>query len=236
MAIRAALYRAVARTDRPVFIILDGVNEFGADAPEAQRGLRALARRLNARLIITAQDARPAEFSGLRAVEIVRPSLGLKKSIAQSAGCDLTPTALEVLRAVESGIEAGIVGQIGSDLRAGATRLLLVDQYIRKRLGEHARAGSFGLRRLAKLLHDQVAFSIAEASFDEFMHSQRINFRDCDALFSVGLLVRRSGRVSFSHEMIQNACVAFDLAPPGSGGSRGFRATAVDADSRTYCR
>jgi hypothetical protein len=31
-------------------------------------------------------------------------------------------------------------------------------------------------------------------------------------LFSVGLLVKRAGRVSFSHEMIQNACVAFDLA------------------------
>lgn len=208
----AALYRAVVRADRPVFLVLDGVNEFGAAASEAQRGVRALARRLNARLIVTAQDAKSAEFSGLRTVEVARPSLELKKSIARSAGGALAPTALEVLRAVESGIEAGIVGQIGSGLRADVTRLLLVDQYIRKRLGKHARAGSFGLRRLASMLHEQVAFSIAEESFDEFMRSQHLSFSDCDALFSVGLLVKRAGRVSFSHEMIQNACVAFDLA------------------------
>ena len=209
----AALYLAVARTDRPVFLVLDGANEFGAAAPEAQRGVRALARRLNARLVITAQDAaKPASSVDCVPIEIARPSLHLKKSIAQSAGCDLTPTALEVLRAVESGIEAGIVGQIGSDLRAGATRLLLVDRTSENAWASTARAGSFGLRQLANMLHEQVAFSMAEANFDEFMQSQRLSFSDCDALFSVGLLVKRAGRVSFSHEIIQNACLAFELA------------------------
>jgi hypothetical protein len=57
-----------------------------------------------------------------------------------------------------------------------------------------------------------VAFSLSEADFDEFMRAQDVPFGDCDALFAAGLLVRRSGRVSFSHEMIQNGCAAFDLA------------------------
>jgi Nuclease-related domain len=206
------LYRAIARSDRSVFLVIDAVNEFGATAPEALRGVRALARRMGARLIITGQDAKPEEFGGLRSVTIARPSFDLKQRIARSVGRELTSVAQEVLRAVGSGIEAGLVGQIGTDLRANATRLLLVDQYVRKRLDGHARAGSFGLRRLASTLHEQVAFSMAEASFDEFMHAQGLSFAECDLLFTADLLTRRAGRVSFSHEMILNACAAFDLA------------------------
>lgn len=206
------LYRAITRFDRSVFLIVDGVNEFGAEAPDALRGVRALARRMGARLVITGQDAKPKEFDGLRSVTIARPSLDLKQRIARSVGRELTPVAEEVLRAVGSGIEAGLVGQIGEALKAGATRLLLIDQYIRKRLGRHARAGSFGLRRLASTLHEQVAFSMAETSFDEFMRAEGVGFAECDSLVATGLLIRRAGRVSFSHEMILNACAAFDLA------------------------
>jgi hypothetical protein len=217
----ADLYRAVARSDRPAFLVVDGINEFGAAALEALRGVRALARRMGARLIITGQDAKPEEFSGLRRVTIARPSLDLKQRIARSVGRELTPVAQEVLRAVGSGIEAALVGQIGGDLKANATRLLLADQYIRKRLGGHARAGSFGLRRLASTLHEQVAFSMAETSFDEFMRVEGVGFTECDALFAADLLIRRADRVSFSHEVILNACAAFDLA----------RSAAIDAAS-----
>ncbi len=221
----AKLYRAVARSDRPVFLIVDGVNEFGTSASEALRGVRALARRMGALLVISGQGAKPEEFAGLRGVTVARPSLELKQRIARSVGGQLTPVALEVLRAVRSGIEAGLVGQIGGDLKANITRLLLIDQYVRKRLAGHARAGSFGLRRLASSLHTQVAFSIAETNFDDFMRGEGLDFAECDALFSAGLLVRRAGRISFSHEMILNACVAFDLArmaakDPASFGQR----------------
>jgi hypothetical protein len=208
----AKLYRAVARSDRPILLIVDGVNEFGSAAPEALRGVRALARRMGALLVITGQDAKPDEFAGLRGVAVARPSLELKQRIARAVGGQLTRVALEVLRAVGSGIEAGLVGQIGRDLKVNVTRLLLIDQYVRQRLAGHARAGSFGLRRLASSLHTQIAFSMAEANFDDFMRAEGLGFAECDALFAAGLLVRRAGRVSFSHEMILNACAAFDLA------------------------
>lgn len=208
----ANLYSAVMCSDGPVFLIVDGVNEFGAAAPEALRGIRALARRMGALLVITSQDAKPDEFAGLRSVTIARPSLELKQRIAQMTGGDQTPVALEVLRAAGSGMEAGLIGQIGEDLKANVTRLLLIDQYIRTRLAGHARAGSFGLRRFASLLHEQVAFSIAETNFDDFMRAEGLSFAECDALFAADLLKRRAGRVSFSHEMILNACSAFDLA------------------------
>jgi hypothetical protein len=208
----SALLRAISRADSPVFLVLDGINELGTHGPNALRGIRALARRLGAKLIVTAQEGKPPEFGGLCTFTVSRPSIDLKRRIAQSSGVALSVTALGVLKAVSSGIEAEIVGQIGGDLNADATRLVLLDQYIRIRLGVHARAASFGLRRLASWLHEHVAFSMPEANFDEFMRAQEVRFEDCDALFAGGLLVRRAGRISFSHEMIQNACAAFDLA------------------------
>jgi hypothetical protein len=205
------LYRAISRVDKPVFLVLDGINELGANGPIALRGIRALASRLGAKMIVTGQAEKPPELEGLRTVAVKQPSIELKRRIAESVGI-LSATGVEVLKAINSGIEAEIVGRIGQDLNADATRLVLLDQYIRIRLGGHARSASLGLRRLASALHEQVAYSVSEAKFDEFMVAQQVPFADCDALFGAGLLVKRGGRVSFSHEMIQNVCAAFDLA------------------------
>jgi hypothetical protein len=129
----ATVFRAISRADRAVFLVLDGINELGAHRPAALRGLRALARRLGAKVIITAQEEKLPEFDGLRSFAVHRPSLDLKCRIAQSGGVALNRIALDVLNAVGSGIEAEIVGQIGGDLKADATRLVLFDQYIRMR-------------------------------------------------------------------------------------------------------
>ncbi len=216
------LYRAISQSDRSVFLIVDGVNEFGAAAPEALRGVRALSRRLSARLILTSQDAKPEEYAGLNSVTISRPDLKLKQRIAEAADPNLSPVAQEILRAVGSGIEAELVGQIGSGLKADATRLILIDQYVRKRLGAHARFGSFALRRLASTLHSRVAYSMTEMRFDEFMRAEGVSFETCDALFATGLLVKRASRVSFFHEMILNACAALELASDAATDASSF--------------
>jgi len=109
-----------------------------------------------------------------------------------------------------------MVGAVGAVLAEEGTRLALVDQYVRTRLGTHARAAAHGLRHLAATLHGDVAFSIAEARFDELMRREAVGFDVCDEMFAAGLLVRRVGRVSFSHEMILNGCAAFALADAGT--------------------
>lgn len=210
------LYRAVARSGRPVFLIIDGINEFEIASEEALRGARAVARRMGARLIVTGQAERPAELNGLRTMQIDRPSLDLKRRIAQSNGKKFEHVSINILEAVESGIEAELVGAVGSNLQDNTTRLLLIDQYIRLRLGGRGRAGSFALRKLATELHERVAFSMSETEFDELMRTEGVSFADCDALLSTGLLVRRAGRVSFYHEMFQNSCAAFGIAKLGS--------------------
>jgi Nuclease-related domain/NACHT domain len=208
----SALWSAISRADKPVFLVLDGINELGSNGPSALRGIRALATRLGAKLIVTGQSEKPSDFEGLHTVVVTPPSIDLKGRIAKSGGGVLTPRTLDLLKVVNSGIEAEIAGRMGQELNADGSRVALLDQYIRMRLGRHARPGSFGLRRFASWLHQRVAFSASETAFDELMMAQQVSFEDCDALFAGGLLVRRGGRVSFAHEMIQNACASFDLA------------------------
>lgn len=205
------LLRTVANGEHPAFLIVDGVNELAGSEALALRGLRALARRLDAKIVLTSQGA-AVGFDGLSTFAVSRPSAGLKQRIAERDGRRISGSVADLLKVVGSGFEAEMVGDVGSSLAGGATRLALVDQYIRARLGPYARAGAHGLRRFAVALHTDVAFSMAEARFDEFMRQETVGFDACDAMFAAGLLVRRVGRVSFSHEMILNGCAAFGLA------------------------
>lgn len=211
----AELLRAAANGDQSVFLIVDGVNELAGSEALALRGLRALARRLDAKIVLTAQEV-PAGFEGLSTFEVPRPSAPLKRRIAERNGRRLTPSVADLLGAVGSGFEAEMVGDLGTTLAGEPTRLALIDQYIRTRLGAHARAGAFGLRQLAVTLHSEIAFSIVEPRFDELMRREAVSFEACDGMFATGLLVRRVGRVSFSHEMILNGCAAFGLADIGA--------------------
>ncbi|MFG1352769.1 AAA family ATPase [Xanthobacter autotrophicus] len=206
------LLRAAANSDRDIFLIVDGLNELAGSEAGVLRGLRALARRYDAKIIITSQAPPPAGFEGLSTVSVGRPSAGLKRRIAERTGGRLDGAAIEFLDVVGSGFEAEMVGGVGAGLIGEATRLALIDQYVRARLGAHARAGAYGLRRLAVALHRDLAFSMPEARVDDFLRDAGIGFETCDALFSAKLLVRRVGRVSFAHEMLLNGSAAFGLA------------------------
>ena len=217
------LLRAVANGEDPVFLIVDGINELGGSEALALQGLRALARRLDAKVVLTSQGP-VAGFDGLSTFEVTRPSAGLKQRIAERDGRRISGNAADLLKAVGSGFEAEMVGDVGSSLAGEATRLALIDQYVRARLGDYARAGAFGLRRFAVTLHGEVAFSMAEARFDELMRHETVGFDACDGMLAAGLLVRRVGRLSFSHEMILNGCAAFGLANAAADDPEAFGA------------
>ena len=46
----SALLRAISRVDRPVFLMVDGINELGPHGQNALRGIGSLARRLGAKV------------------------------------------------------------------------------------------------------------------------------------------------------------------------------------------
>jgi len=75
------------------------------------------------------------------------PDRSVKLSIAMnaSAGQALPPGAEVLLDSVASGLEAGLVGEVGCEINTGASRYSLFDAFARKRLGGLA---SDGIRAL----------------------------------------------------------------------------------------
>lgn len=174
------------------------------------RGLKALARRYNSKIIATSQLTPPASLVALEVFEVSEPSLNLKQRIAESASAKLRATAIQVLPVVNSGLEAKIIGEIQSKLANNATRLNLLDQYMRHLLGKNARRGASLLRYFASWLMDKTAFSISETEFDIQMTRNGFSLDDCDALFDANILIQRGGRVSFVHEMYYYACASHE--------------------------
>ncbi|MNU29716.1 Nuclease-related domain protein [compost metagenome] len=202
---------ALRRAPLPLVLVFDGINEIRGDRSDAIRGALAMTRRYDAILIITDQAPAGEVFAGLNAVRVTNPSLELKRRIASASALASNATNA-ALNAVSTGLEAALIGRIGASQKGPTTRLQLLERYARERLGEHARLGTLGLRRLASRLLADIAYSLPEPAFDDFMISQGVTAQVADALVKSGLLVRRAARISFGHEMFLTTFAAFDLA------------------------
>ena len=207
------LFKASRATGCSLRIIVDGINEVGPSRDEMLRGLRALARRYDARVIVTGQSGAPDQLAALTTLAVAPPSLDLKERIAARKLGALGRRAVSaLLQAVTSGFEAAMVAEVGAEMAPDASRQLLVDQFVRHRLGGAQRAGSAGLRLFAKRLIEATSFSMNETGFDELMIEHGLVSNDIDQLFAAPILVRRGGRVSFAHEILFNASAAFAFA------------------------
>ncbi|NTJ63149.1 hypothetical protein G6M50_08090 [Agrobacterium rhizogenes] len=206
----ASLLRAVRQTSARACIFLDGINELpGAIFEKTLRGLKILARRYGAQLVVTSQGKRPSILEGLALIAVSEPDDDLKNRIATSvAASSLSAEAKKVLAGVRSGLEARMVAELQGELGPDATRSSLVDQIIRKRLGQKARTCYAGLRSFALQLFGQFSYSVTETAFDEIMIANGLGDEQCETMLSSGLLERRAGRISFFHEMFLFGCAA----------------------------
>jgi len=95
----ASLLKAVRQTSTRVCIFLDGINELpGAIFEKTLRGLKILARRYGAQLVVTSQGKRPAILEGLTLIAVGEPDDDLKNKIATSvATSSLSAGAKKVL-------------------------------------------------------------------------------------------------------------------------------------------
>lgn len=207
------LMKAISKAQADSFFVIDGLNELSEEhLRQVLRGVKALVRRYGAKILATSQRESPTLLEALEKFEVGLPSENLKKRIAAKASAVLSDAALEVLSAVGTGLEAKIVGEMQAKLERNTTRLNLLDQYMRERLGKSARSGSSAFRYFATYLLEKVAFSTSESEFDIRMMKNGFSAADCDALLDSGILVNRSGRVSFTHEMYYYACASHGYA------------------------
>ncbi|WP_431673658.1 NERD domain-containing protein [Rhizobium leguminosarum] len=206
----ASLLKAVRQMSARACIFLDGINELpGAILEKTLRGLKILATRYGAQLVVTSQGKRPAILEGLALITVSEPDDDLKNRIATSAAASsLSAEAKKVLTGVRSGLEARMVAELQAELGLDAARSTLVDQIIRKRLGEKARTCYAGLRSFALQLFGQFSYSMTETAFDDIMIANGLGDEQCETMLSSGLLERRAGRISFFHEMFLFGCAA----------------------------
>ncbi|HEU5046539.1 MAG TPA: NERD domain-containing protein [Rickettsiales bacterium] len=201
---------ACIRLNRTVIFILDGFNECPkTEQHRLARCIAAIARRYITKIVITSQhDHDTFTLLNLKNIEVPEPSLELKKTIAGLTNGTL-PTSLEpILKAVKSGLEAKIVGELGKTNLDNTNSSALFYIYACKRLNSFASSGVQTLIDLAAYLSEKLTFSLSIRDFNRIEYEQQITKATSDALLDSGLIVRFGDRVSFGHELFLNAFIA----------------------------
>lgn len=208
------LIAAAKANGHPLVLILDGYNECpAAEQLVLTRSLAAAARRYRARLVLSGQtDIVRPDLVDARHVVVSEPDKVLKMTIAESTAGQAGHRFAYLLDSVSSGLEADLVGRVGATLADGASRFALFDAYARQKLGDDASDGIRFLAVVAGQLIDRMSFSLSIRDFDRLAAAERIHGDVLARIAAAGLVVRRTDRVSFRHELIFSAFVAESVA------------------------
>lgn len=214
-----ALSSAARRLHARLVFVVDGYNECPADLRfRLTRGVAALARRSQGVVLVSSQVPLEGGLLDLAPIHVSKPALALKTAIARSAAMAPLPgEATPLLAALESGLEARMLGEVGGDLAEGASRFALFDLYVRRRLGAQASAGIETLSRVAGRLADRLTFSLSVRDFDRLQEEAGAQRDVGEALTRAGLLVQRGDRVSFCHELYLQAFQAESVVRRAGG-------------------
>lgn len=191
-----------------VVLFLDGYNECRDDLKiNLTRSLKAFALRYGAGIVVsTQQDILRADLLATKIVSVKRPSDEFKVILARiEERGDRAGNFRSLLQVASSGLEAGLVGQVGAFLPAGASRFALFDTYARKKLGAAASEGIRILSSLAETLIQRTCFSLSVREFDRLCDSTNLDRAARQQLLQSQLLQVRGDRVSFIHELFFSA-------------------------------
>lgn len=200
----SSLLEARRRLCRPVLIVVDGYNECAkAHRAGLTRRVSALARRCDARVLVTSQiPLSRADLLPLETIRVPPTSLKTKREIVREVlGVADIPEHMErLLGSVSSGLEAKVVAEIGQYVRTDAGRFRLFDAFARRRLRGLANAAIRAAAMVAGWLADHVAFSLSVRDLDRILASDGIESDAVVGLENGGFLSRRGDRVGFTHE------------------------------------
>ncbi len=200
------------RLNRPVLLIVDGYNECREDRREPlTRIVAGLAYRYEAEILVTSQlPLVRGDLLELQTFEVPTPTIETKIAIAKQASeckADLQEVG-NLLGAVSSGLEARLVGEIGTTVTPGSSRYALFDAFARSRLGSAASDGIRVLSQVAAWLSERFAFSLSIREFDRLMDGAGVSTELRGLVIDRGSLTLRGDRVSFPHELFLDAFAA----------------------------
>jgi len=204
----ASIINAGRLLGKRIILFLDGYNECRDDLKVSlTRSLKAFALRYDAGIVVsTQQDLVRSEILTMSSVIVKRPSDDLKASLARIKDRgDHAENLRSLLQVASSGLEAGLVGEVGASLPMGASRFALFDTYARKKLGSATAEGIQILSSFAEMLVHRACFSISVREFDRLVDSTNLNHAARQQLLRSQLLQVRGDRISFIHELFFSA-------------------------------
>src|SRR5690606_133910 len=125
-----------------------------------------------------------------------------------SSGKKLMP----ILTAVSSGLEAKMVGEIGSDDFTTNNRFGLFAAFIRLKLGKSHVAGLQLMALVARAMSEKIIFSLTLRAVETLIFKHTLPAEIYQQCLKSGILEESSAKVSFSHEMFFNFFVADSIA------------------------
>ena len=215
-----AVISAGRRLNRQLVFVVDGYNECPAEHRlRLTRSMSALARRYDARIIISSQIAvERADLLTLCGLTVSRPDREIKRAIAMRASGAALPSSVdELIDLIDTGLEASLVGVIGADLPDGASRFAVFDRYVRSRLGNDATFGIVLLSRIAGMMLDQVRFTISARELDRLVDHEYISAAALSAVKANNLISGRGDRISFRHELFTYTFIAETIVRRANG-------------------
>lgn len=216
------LLRAARMLDARLLLIADGYNECNdRDKVALTRGLCATALRYGVQVLVTSQFAlERSDLLNLQVVSVRQPSSAVKAAIAGIDLKDSNEGLRALLSSVSSGLEAQLVGEIGNDLKEGASRFALFDIFARSRLLEYAGEGIGLLARVSALLVQRLSFSLSVRDFDRLVEVAQMPHAVARRLMQTQLLRSRGDRVSFGHELFFDAFAAEAVVRQAKGNAQ----------------
>jgi Holliday junction resolvase-like predicted endonuclease len=204
------IIKAAKLLGKRVVIFLDGYNECRENLRSIlTRSLRAFALRYDAGIVLSTQEniERP-ELLSTQTVLVNRPSDELKAAIAKIPHNDTNVNFRSLLQATGSGLEAALVGQVGTVMPYGASKFGLFDTYVRTKLRGVASEGIRILASFAEMLVQRACFSLTVREFDRLFDGTARIHLDQQRLVDAKLLHVRGDRIGFVHEMFFSAFAA----------------------------
>lgn len=208
-----ALLKAARLANRPLLLIVDGYNECSTThRPVLTRSVAALARRYNARVVVTSQILmeRQELLSGIETITILPPTYDQRIAIAE--GCSakpLSPQIKSLLSTLSNGLESKLAGEIVSSQDVSSFgKHELFDAFVRRRCESSPTKCIRFLAALAGHLSDNLVFSISPVELDRLIEKEQLDEPSLQLLFAANILQKSARRISFSHEMFLHAFVA----------------------------
>lgn len=194
-----------------IMLFVDGYNECRDDFKSVlTRSLKAFALRFGAGLVISSQhELQRSELLEIKTISVRHPSDGLKATLARVEELgEHFESCMVLLNAARSGLEAELVGKVGSLLPTGASKFVLFDTYARYKLGANANEGIRFLSYFAKSLNDRACFSLSIREIDRLQDASQLSQNGREYLLRSELIHYRGERVSFAHELFYSAFAA----------------------------